>query len=270
VPDGEPAAVVLAVDSTGQVDLDGLSREVSRRAVAVACVQAANHEVGTVQPLEAVHERCAASDVPLLVDGAAAIGWVPPPRRWDVLAASAHKWGGPAGVGVLAVRRSARWRAPWPTDERERVQPGFVNVPSVLAAAAALQEAESAREQQAARHAAMTDRLRRDLLAAVPDVDVAGHPTQRLGHILSFSCLYVDGEALVTELDKAGFAVASGSACTASALEPSHVLVAMGVLTHGNVRVSLTPETTEADLTAFVEATAEIVRRLRGSTGMGR
>jgi cysteine desulfurase len=97
----------------------------------------------------------------------------------------------------------------------------------------------------------------------VEDVDVVGDQVARLPHVLTFSCLYVDGESLVTELDRRGFAVASGSACTASSLEPSHVLAAMGALTHGNVRVSLTRDTTEADVDRLVATLPDVLALLR-------
>ena len=96
------------------------------------------------------------------------------------------------------------------------------------------------RDEVNARQHALVDRIRAGV-ATIPDVDVVGDPVDRLPHLVTFSCLYVDGESLVTELDKLGFGVASGSACTASTLTPSHVLAAMGALTHGNVRLSLSP-----------------------------
>ena len=103
--------------------------------------------------------------------------------------------------------------------------------------------------------------------ATVPDVEVVGDPTDRLPHVVTFSCLYVDGEALVTELDRRGFGIASGSACTASTLTPSHVLAAMGVLTHGNVRLSLTRETTDDDVDRFLAVLPEVVAELRARVG---
>jgi cysteine desulfurase len=132
----------------------------------------------------------------------------------------------------------------------------------VLAAAAALQAVAAERGAVAARQHALVDRLRAGL-AALPDVEVVGDPVRRLPHVLSFSCLYVEGEALVTELDRRGFAVASGSACTASALEPSHVLAAMGALTHGNVRVSLGRETSPADVERLLGCFPDVLTALR-------
>jgi cysteine desulfurase len=229
--------------------------------VTVAAVQSANHEVGTVQPV--ADTAAALAGVPLFVDACASAGRLPLPEGWAALAASAHKWGGPAGVGVLAVRKGARWRNPFPGDERvdERTS-GFENVPGALAAAAALQATVAEREEQATRQAALVDRIRTSV-ARIPDVEVVGHPSDRLPHLVTFSCLYVDGEALVTALDRQGFGVASGSACTASTLEPSHVLAAMGVLTHGNVRVALTRDTTEEQVDAFLDVLPDVVADLR-------
>jgi cysteine desulfurase len=190
------------------------------------------------------------------------------PAGWDVLAGSAHKWGGPAGVGVLVVRKGARWVNPFPGDDRvdERAS-GFENVPAALAAAAALRAVVAERDDVGARQRALVDRIRA-AAATIPDVEVVGDPVDRLPHLVTFSCLYVDGEALVTELDRRGYGVASGSACTASTLMPSRVLEAMGVLTHGNVRVSLTRDTTEADVEGFLEVLPGVVRDIRAEVGL--
>ena len=109
----------------------------------------------------------------------------------------------------------------------------------------------------------LVDRIRSSVAASVPDVEVVGEPTERLPHLVTFSCLYVEGEALVTELDRLGFGVASGSVCTASALTPSHVLEAMGALTHGNVRVSVNRETTSDDVDRFLTVLPSVVAGLR-------
>jgi cysteine desulfurase len=254
-------AVELPVDRLGRVDR-GL---VVEPGIGVVAVQSANHEVGTVQP---VAEIAASLDVPLFVDACASMGRLPLPRGWDALAGSAHKWGGPAGVGVLLVRKGARWVSPFPGDDRidERAS-GFENVPAALAAAAALRAVVEERDEFNARQSALVDRIRA-VAAQIPDVEVVGDPVDRLPHLVTFSCLYVDGEALVTELDRRGYGVASGSACTASTLTPSRVLEAMGVLTHGNVRVSLTRDTTAEEVDGFLAELPDVVRHIRAEAGL--
>ncbi len=248
---------VVAVDALGRIRLDDLDLT---DAAVVAC-QSANHEVATVQPVAEVAR--AAEDVPLFVDACASAGRLPLPEGWTALAASAHKWGGPPGVGVLVVRRGARWRDPFPEDERAVEHgSGFENVPAILAAAAALQAVVSEREAENVRAHALVERIRR-VVGDLPDVEVVGDPVDRLPHLVTFSCLYVDGEALVTELDRLGFEVASGSACTSSTLEPSHVLAAMGALTHGNVRVSVDRNTTDDDVERLLTELPGAIDRLR-------
>ncbi len=258
--------VSVAVDARGRLDPQELVVAVSDTdGGGVLAVQTANHEVGTLQPVAQV--AAAVPDVPLFTDACASMGRLPLPAGWSAAAGSAHKWGGPAGVGVLLVRKGARWRNPFPADDRvdERTI-GFENVPAALAAAAALQAVVSEAEATNRRQHTLVGRIRA-AAAAVPDTEVVGAPDDRLPHLVTFSCLYLDGEALVTELDRRGFGVASGSACTASTMEPSHVLAAMGALTHGNVRVSLTRETTAEQVTAFCRVLPEVVDRLRRESG---
>ncbi|MGZ5417444.1 MAG: cysteine desulfurase family protein [Nocardioides sp.] len=254
---------VVGVDALGRVSPEAVSGAL-KGPTGVLAVQSANLEVGTVPPLPHLAAAAAAREVPLFVDFAASAGRLDLPPGWSAAAASAHKWGGPAGVGLLLVRKGARWRAPFPTDDR--VDPrvaGFENVPGALAAAAALQAVVAERASVGARQHALIDRIRARVAAEVPDVDVVGDPDDRLPHVVTFSCLYVEGEALVRELDRRGFGVSSGSACSASTLTPSHVLEAMGALTHGNIRVSLGRDTTEADVDAFLAVLPEIVAGLR-------
>lgn len=260
--------VAVGVDRLGRVDPADVRRAASADGVAVAAVQAANHEVGTVQPVAEVAAALAGTGVPLFVDACASTGRLPLAAGWDAAAASAHKWGGPAGVGLLLVRKGARWRNPFPGDDRvDERSTGFENVPAALAAAAALQAVVAEREEVGRRQAALVDRVR-SAVAAVPDTEVVGDPRDRLPHLVTFSCLYVDGEALVDGLDRRGHGVASGSACTASTLEPSHVLAAMGALTHGNVRVSLARGTTEAEVEGFLAALPEVVAGIRSEVGL--
>ncbi|MEV0200680.1 aminotransferase class V-fold PLP-dependent enzyme [Nonomuraea sp. NPDC050691] len=262
-------AETVGVSLTGRVDPAAFEAAVAREGVALACLQTANHEVGTLQPVAEAAEACRRHGVPLLVDAAQTAGRLPVPAGWSVLTASAHKWGGPAGVGVLAVRKGTRFRSFLPEDERERRRvPGFENVPAIVAAAAALRAMAEEAPQEQRRLSELVGRIRETVPKVVPDVEVIGEPVERAPHIVTFSCLYVDGEVLLGELDKAGFAVSSGSSCTASTLPPSHVLEAMGVLTHGNVRVSLPRGATADEVDRFLAVLPELVRRIRHDAGV--
>ncbi|WP_234411196.1 cysteine desulfurase family protein [Nocardioides terrigena] len=257
--------VSVGCDRLGRVDSDGLLGAIAPE-VGVVALQTANHEVGTVQP---VGELELPHGVPLFTDACASMGRLPLPDGWAAAAGSAHKWGGPAGVGVLLVRKGARWRSPFPGDDRvDERSSGFENVPAALAAAAALQAVVAERDEVNARHHDLVDVVRRRVAAEVPDVEVVGDPVARLPHLVTFSCLYVDGEALVHELDRHGFGIASGSACTSSTLAPSHVLEAMGVLTHGNVRLSLQRDATRAQVDAFCDVLPGVVRDIRARVGL--
>ena len=265
---GDVATVVVgptaAVDTAAYAD--ALTPD-----TALASLQAANHEVGTVQPVAEVAAACRDRSVPLHVDAAQVVGRLPIPPGWDILTASARKWGGPAGVGVLAVRIGTRWRSPAPEDDHEAGRaPGPVALPLVLAAAAALQARSAAAADDARRLGQLSERLRSEIPHRVPDVEVYGpaDAAARLPHLVAFSCLYVAGEALMTELDRAGFRVSSGSSCSSSALTPSHVLEAIGALTHGNVRVSLPSDADDAVVEGFLDALPPIVASLRDRAGV--
>jgi cysteine desulfurase len=255
---------VVGVDRLGRVDPGAFARELRAPGTALACLQAANHEVGTVQPLAPVFEAAAEAGVPLLVDAAQVVGRLPVPREWSVLCASSHKWGGPAGVGILAVRRGTRFAPTWAVDEREEGRvPGAVNLPGIVAAAAALVAREREREAEAVRLRALTDRLRSVLPTVAGDIEVFGDPDDRLPNLVAFSCPAVNAEALVLDLDEAGFEVSSGSACTSDTVTPSHVLVAMGAADRGNVRVSLPFGTAEEDVERFLAVLPGVLEKLR-------
>lgn len=249
----------LPVNAAGVADLTALPADAS-----VVALQSANHEVGTRQPLTALR---AATDAAIFVDACASGGRDDLPREWDAMALSAHKWGGPAGVGVLLVRRGTPWWNPFPGDDRADDRTvGFENIAGALASAAALRamvDDLAGREHQRRLVAQI-----RSEIAKIPDIDVVGAPEDRLPHLVTFSCLYLDGESLVGELNRQGFAVASGSACTASSLEPSHVLAAMGALTHGNVRVSLASSTTQDEVDRFLTVLPQVVDQLRAEAGL--
>ncbi|MFF1445194.1 cysteine desulfurase/sulfurtransferase TusA family protein [Streptomyces sp. NPDC058295] len=261
------AVTRVPVVRTGAVAVESYA-DALRSDTALACLQSANHEVGTEQPVAAVAELCRAAGVPLLVDAAQSLGWGPVEGPWSLLAASAHKWGGPSGVGLLAVRKGARFAVQGPVDERESGRAaGFENLPAIVAAAASLRAVRAEAAAEAVRLRELTARIRARVAAVVPDVEVVGDPLRRLPGIVTFSCLYVDGEALLHELDREGFSVSSGSSCTSSTLTPSHVLRAMGVLSEGNVRVSLPTGVAEEDVERFLAVLPGAVAGVREKLG---
>jgi cysteine desulfurase len=216
----------VPVDRAGRVSAASYA-EALRPDTALACLQSANHEVGTEQPVAEVAEVCRAAGVPLLVDAAQSLGWGPVEGPWSLLTASAHKWGGPSGVGLLVIRKGVRFAAPGPADERESGRaPGFEKNPAIVAAAASLRAVRAEAAAESARLRELTERIRARVPQLVPDVEVVGDPVRRLPGVVTFSCLYVDGETLLHALDGEGFSVSSGSSCTSSTLTPSHVLKA--------------------------------------------
>jgi cysteine desulfurase len=259
------------VDRLGRVDAERFTARLAESRsggapVALAALQSANGETGTIQPVARVAEAARAAGVPLLMDAAATVGHVRVPQEWDLLTADPAAWGAPGGVGVLAVRARTRWSAPGPSSEGTEPTPGQPFVPGVLAAAVALQAMSASRSENDAHRRELVSRIR-TAAEAIGDTEVVGDPRARLPHLVTFSCLYVDGEAVVGELDRAGFSVGSGSACTASTLEPSHVLAAMGVLTHGNIRIGLPTGITAPDVGRFCAELPGAIARVRAMLG---
>jgi cysteine desulfurase len=271
VQDAGTAVTIAGVGADGRADVTAFTDAIRQERTVLACLQSANHEVGTIQPVPEIAGECHAAGVPLFVDAAASAGRMDLPGGWSLLAASSHKWGGPPGVGVLAVRKGVRWKAPLPADNREgRRVAGFPNLPAILGAVSGLEAVQADREAADRALRELSELLRDRLPDLVPDCVVHGDSSNALPHIVTFSCLYIDGEALVTELDKAGFSVSSGSACASDTQQPSHVLAAMGALTHGNVRVSFPRDTTYESVIAFLAVLPDIVSRLRCAVGSTR
>jgi cysteine desulfurase len=267
---------MVPVDGAGRVDPAAFLAAARAPGVATAVLQAANHEVGTRQPVDEVAAGLAGptsrAGVPLVVDASHELVYGQPPASAPIYTADARLWGGPAGVGLLVVRRGTRWQPPFPVDEYEAGRGlGVPNVPAAVAAAAALRATRADRAAQAARLAGYLEQLRQRLPRLVPDVVLLGpdRADDRLPHLLTFSCLYADGQALLTELDRQGFAVSSGSSCTSDSLTPSHVLVAMGALSSGNIRISLHPGVGQADLDRFLAVLPGAVAAVRANNPQG-
>lgn len=241
-------SITIPVDNQGRIDLGALA-DALRDGVGVLSLQAANGEVGTVQPLAEAGELAAQSGIPLHVDLGVGAGRVELPNQWSYASADARTWCGPSGIGVYAIRTGARWRYPWATSQ-ERREIGSYSIPLALAAAAALEAWQDDEKIEAERLRKFIAQIRQ-AATSVADVDVVGDPVKRMPNIVTFSALYCDGESLVEEFVREGFTVGSGSACTSDQLQPSHVLAAMGALTHGNVRVFLPHFVTVEEIDRF-------------------
>lgn len=257
---------VVPVDGAGRVDPDRVVSSLTRDTLAVH-LQHANHEVGTLQPTHEVASACRAhGDVVLHVDACQTVGQLGVTLDQlgaDLLTASGSKFGGARGTGLLLLGPRARVAAIIEGDDRQRHRrAGAPDVPGIAATAVALHVAAGAMASERSVRERLRRRLR-DGFAAVEDVAVHGPLAEAHPGIVAASALYVDGEALVAELDRRGFAVHSGSSCASTTGEPSHVLVAMGALTHGHVRVSIGPETTDDDVDGLLEAWQGAVTELR-------
>jgi cysteine desulfurase len=261
---------VIGVDGAGLVDPDEMAAAIRTDTLAVH-LQHANHEVGAIQPTHEVARVCRERGALLHVDACQTVGQLGLTLEQlgaDLLSASAAKFGGPPGTGFLVAGQRGRVAALLEGDERQHHRrAGLEDVAGIAASAVALTVAEANLQTERSARELVRRHLRTRLTAAVDDIALHGPLADAHPGIVAVSALYVDGEALVAELDAAGFAVHSGSSCAATSGEPSHVLVAMGALTHGHVRVSVGPDTTVADADTFLNAYAEVVARLRRTIG---
>ncbi len=264
---------VVGVDASGVVDPDQVDRVLREDTLAVH-LQYANHEVGAIQPTHEVGVACQRVGALLHVDACQAVGQLGLTRAQlgaDLVSASAAKFGGPAGVGILALGPRGRVRALLEGDDRQRRRrAGLLDVPAIAASAVALTVAVANLDAERSAREVVRRHLRAGLPGAVDDLAVHGPLADAHPGIVAASALYVDAESLLRELDRRGFAVHSGSSCAGTSGEPSHVLVAMGALTHGHVRLSFDASMTTAGADDFLAAFAEVVGDLRATAGMRR
>jgi cysteine desulfurase len=262
--------VLVPVDGDGVVDLDALKAALEPGAALVS-IQTANPEVGTLEPVAEAARIAHDAGALFHTDACMTVGHLPTDVRAlgaDLLSASAHKAYGPRGAGFLWAARGVRVRPVIAGDDRERGRrAGLEDLPAIAGMAAALAARATEIADEAPRLRALTDRLRGELPGRVPDLVVHGHTTERLPSLVAFSLLYVEGEALLLGLDAKGIAVHSGSSCTSSANEPSHVLAAMGALTQGSIRVSLGRDSNDADVETFLTELPPVAAKVRSLAG---
>lgn len=263
---------VPSVDQWGVLDTAELAELLGNHRVALVSTLLANNEVGSLQPIAEIVALAKDAGVAVHVDAIAALGYVPVSFRNLGVAAmsiSAHKVGGPVGVGALVVSRHApQWESLHHGGDQQRLRSGTLDVAGALAFATALEVREATRVDQASTLASLRDRLWAGVHGAHPDVVLRGHPTDRLPGNLHITVPGCEGDVLLYLLDERGIHVSTGSACQAGVPEPSHVLMAMGVgesEARGALRFSLGYSTTEAEIDQVISVFAEVVRVARSA-----
>ena len=259
----------LPVDEFGRVDPADAEDAIADETILVS-VMAANNEIGTIQPIRAIADIAHDHGVPFHTDAVQVIGAYPvdvDDMGADLLALSAHKFGGPKGAGALYIRRGTRVGTFMDGGAQERGRrAGTENVPGIVGLGRAIDLATADIEGHSRRLAAMRDRLIRGILDDIPDTRLNGHPVERLANNVSVAFRYVEGESILLLLDALGIAASTGSACTSASLEPSHVLTACGLPheeAHGSLRLTLGSRNTEEDVDYVLSVLPGVIGRLR-------
>ncbi len=259
----------LPVDEYGVVKLDELEKAITPETTLIT-IMAANNEIGTIQPIEEIGKIAKAHGILFHTDAVQAIGAIPMDVRAmgvDMLSLSGHKFHAPKGVGALYVRSGVRLQRFMQGGAQERTQrAGTENLASIVGMGRAIELATADLAGKAEKLTAMRDRLMNGVIEAIPESRVNGHPTRRLPGNCNVSIRYIEGEALLLSLDLKGIAASSGSACTSGSLDPSHVLLAIGLpheIAHGSLRFSLSEENTMEEVETVLEELKAIVTRLR-------
>ncbi len=259
----------LDVDEDGLVDTDELEKAIRPETILIS-VMFANNEIGTVQPIKETGRIAKEHGILFHTDAVQAFGQIPiqvDGLGIDMLSASGHKLNGPKGIGFLYIRKGVKIRSfiHGGAQERRR-RAGTENVPGIIGLGTAAKRAARTMEERAERESALRDYLISRVMAEIPHTKLNGHATKRLPNNANFSFRFVEGEALLLNLDMKGICASSGSACTSGSLDPSHVLLAIGLpheIAHGSLRLTLGEDTVKEEIDYVVDALKEIVKRLR-------
>ncbi len=259
----------LPVDEYGRVNPADVEKAITDQTILIS-IMFANNEIGTIQPIAEIAKTARAHNILFHTDAVQAVGAVPinvHELGVDMLSLSGHKFYAPKGVGALYIRRGVRIDTHQHGGAQERGKRGGTeNMAQIVGLGKAIELATADVEGHAKKLAHMRDRLIDGILAEIPEVRLNGHRTERLPNNVNVSIRYIEGEALLLRLDLAGIAASSGSACTSGSLDPSHVLLAIGLpheIAHGSLRLSLGDFNTEHDVDVVLEKLPQIVSTLR-------
>ena len=259
----------LDVDENGMVNLEELEKAITPETILIS-VMFANNEIGSVQPIREIGHIAREHGILFHTDAVQAFGQLPiqvDDCCIDMLSASGHKINGPKGIGFLYIRKGVKIRSfvHGGAQERKR-RAGTENVPGIVGLGVAARLAADTREERTAGEIKLRDYMIKRISEEIPNCRLNGHPTLRLPNNVNFSFEFVEGESLLIMLDMEGICASSGSACTSGSLDPSHVLLAIGLpheIAHGSLRLTLSAETTKEDIDFTVDRIREIVAKLR-------
>lgn len=259
----------LPVDEFGRVRVEDVEKAITDKTILIS-IMAANNEIGTLQPITEIGKLAKSRGILFHTDAVQAMGAIPidvNAMNIDMLSMSGHKFHGPKGIGVLYVRKGVHPDIFMHGGAQERGQrAGTENLAGIVGIGKAIELATQNLEANAARMSRLRDKLIDGILAKIPDVRLNGHRTERLPNNVNVSIRYIEGEAMLLRLDLAGIAGSSGSACTSGSLDPSHVLLAIGLpheIAHGSLRLSLGTDTTEEQVDEVLRVLPGIVKDLR-------
>lgn len=260
----------LDVDEAGNISLEELKAAIRPDTILIS-IMAANNEIGTIEPMKEIGRIARENGVLFHTDAVQAYGHIPvhvDDMGIDMLSASGHKLNGPKGIGILYVRKGVNVCSLIRGGAQERNRrAGTLNVPGVVGFGKAAQLAGETMEERAAKETALRDHLIERILAEIPYVRLNGHRTGRLPNNVHFCFRFIEGESLPILLDQQGICVSGGSACTSGSLEPSHVLLAIGLpheIAHGSLRITLSEDTTLEEIDFVADELKKTVERLRG------
>ena len=260
----------LDVDENGLVSLEELEAAIRPDTILIS-VMFANNEIGTIEPIKEIGAIAKKHGVLFHTDAVQAFGQVPidvDECNIDMLSASGHKLNVPKGIGFLYIRKGVKILSLIHGGAQERRRrAGTENVPGIVGFSAAVKKAKATMNEKSKYESELRDYLIERVLAEIPYARLNGHPTKRLPNNANFAFEFIEGESMLILLDMAGICASSGSACTSGSLDPSHVLLAIGLpheKAHGSLRLTLSEETTKEDIDFVVDKLKEIIERLRG------
>ncbi|MCD6575271.1 cysteine desulfurase NifS [Candidatus Aerophobetes bacterium] len=266
----------ISVDKFGVIDLDELRKSLTDKTILISIMHA-NNEVGTIEPIQEIAKIARERGIYFHTDAVQTAGKVPIDVKEsgiDMLSLSGHKLYGPKGIGALYVRKGVKISPLIHGGHHERNRrAGTENVPGIVGLGKACEIASKEMANEEKRLRELRDKLYKGLNERIDDIILNGHPHRRLPGILNICVKYVEGESMLINLDLEGICVSSGSACTSGSLEPSHVLLAMGVpaeVAHGSLRFSLGRNTTQKDIDRVISVLPSIVEKLRAISPFGK